>query len=298
MVGFNIKLLKNRLLNAAILLRIRILVYSSIVVLFCLTWTLCLAAESKVLLEKQTLPPAVQNGTPSENHSGNIELKINEVKKRLVEAKAEENEQKASQLGITLSQLQDRSLKLQDLETVYQRLITALRKKTLLEKEEALLGKKWDARLQVELSQEPPYSLGFYDDVLDQLAMADQKKETAEREKSLAEKAMEDARSRLDEGQQTLRKYKEKTRIEEPKLNWEIDQAQLEVEIAQAIFDLQSVNQNNLSVEIQLASMQADVARENIAWVRKHLLFDKADLEKQLADQAATPLHQGSKISN
>jgi small-conductance mechanosensitive channel len=200
----------------------------------------------------------------------------------LAEAKAEENEQKANQLGITLSQLQDRGLKLQDLETVYQRLITALRKKTLLEKEEALLGEKGQAQHQIEISQEAPYSLSFYDNILDQLATADQKKETAELEKSLANKAVEDARARLDEGRQTLRKYKEKKGIEASKLNWEIGQAQLEVEIAQAILDLQSVTQKNLSMEVQLASRHADVARQNIAWVRKHLHFDKADLEKQL----------------
>ncbi len=236
----------------------------------------------------------VQNGTPSEIDSNAIDLKINAVKKRLAEAKSEENEQKAHQLGITLSELQDRSLKLQDLETVYQRLITALRKKTLLEKEETLLRKKWQAQQQVEISQEPPYSLSFYDDILDQLAVADQKKETAELEKSLANKAVEDARARLDEGQQTLRKYKEKKGIEASKLNWDIGQAQLEVEITQAIFDLQSVTQNNLSVEVQLAILQADVARQNIAWVRKHLHFDKADLEKQLEtiEQTRTELQK------
>lgn len=276
------KVLKNRVLNAAVLPRIRILVYSATVVLFCLISTLCLAAVPKVFAEKQDFPSMVQNGTPSEIDSSTIDLKINEVKKRLAEAKAEENEQKANQLGITLSQLQDRGLKLQDLETVYQRLITALRKKTLLEKEEALLGEKGQAQHQIEISQEAPYSLSFYDNILDQLATADQKKETAELEKSLAKKALEDVRSRLDEGRQILRKYKENKGISASKLNWDIGQAQLEVEIAQAILDLQSVTQKNLSMEVQLASRHADVARQNIAWVRKHLHFDKADLEKQL----------------
>jgi potassium-dependent mechanosensitive channel len=269
------------------------IVFPGIIMFFGLIMALTAVLPNAFAAKKDPLS-LVQNGTPSEIDSTNIELKINEVKKRLAEAKTEENGQKANQLGITLSQLQDRSLKLQDIETVYQRLITALRKKTLLEKEEALLGKKWEARQQVELSQEAPYSLSFYDNVLDQLAMADQKKETAEREKNLAKKAMEDARSRLDEGQQTLRKYKEKTGIAASKLKWEIGQAQLEVEIAQAIFDLQTVNQKNLSVEIQLASMQADVARENIAWVRKYLHFDKGDLEKQLEtiEQTRTELQK------
>ncbi|HUV76484.1 MAG TPA: mechanosensitive ion channel domain-containing protein, partial [Desulfobacterales bacterium] len=272
--------------------------FSGIIVFFGLTMALC-SVLPNAFAAKQDPSSVVQNGSPSEIDSSNIELKINEVKKRLAEAKAEENEQKVNQLGITLSQLQDRSLKLEDLETVYQRLITALRKKTLLEKEEALLGKKWQAQQQIEISQEPPYSLSFHDNIFDQLAMADQKKETVELEKSLAKKALEDVRSRLEEGKQTLRKYKEKTEIkgtgiEASKLNWEIGQAQLEVEIALAIFDLQSVTQKNLSVEVQLASLQADVARQNIAWVRKHLHFDRDDLEKQLEtiEQTRTELQK------
>ncbi len=272
--------------------------FSGIIFFLGLTMALC-SVLPNAFAAKQDPSSLVQNGTPSEIDSSNIELKIHEVKKRLADARAEENEQKANQLGITLSQLQDRSLKLQDLETVYQRLITALRKKTLLEKEEALLGKNWQAQQQIKIPQEPPYSLSFHDNILDQLAIADQKKETAELEKSLAKKALEDARSRLDEGHQTLRKYKEKTAIkgtgiEASKLNWEIGQAQLEVEIAQAIFDLQSITQKNISVEVQLASLQADVVRQNIVWVRKHLHFDMADLEKQLEtiEQTRTELQK------
>ena len=267
--------------------------FSGIIVFFGLTMALC-SVLPNAFAAKQDPSSVVQNGAPSEIDASAIELKINEVKKRLADARAAENEQKLNQLGITLSQLQDRSLKLQDLETVYQRLITALRKKTLLEKEEALLGKKWEAQHQTEISQEPPYSLSFHDSILDQLAMADQKKETAELEKSLAKKALEDARTRLDEGEQILRKYKENNGIAASKLNWEIGQAQLEVEISQAIFDLQSVTQKNLSMEVQLASRQADVARQNIAWVRKHLHFDKADLEKQLEtiEQTRTELQK------
>jgi len=229
----------------------------------------------------------IQNNTPSEIDLSSIELKIKEVKTRLADAEAEENELKANQLGITLSQLQDRSLKLQDLETVYQSLITTLKKKTLLEEEAPLLRKEMQNQQQVGLLQKPPYSLSFYDNILDQLAGAELKKETAELEKSLAKKALEDARSRLDEAQQVLRKFKEKMRAkrsdpEALKLTWEINQAELELEFAQAVFDVRSAIKQNLSTEAELATQKADLAQKNTAWVREHLYFDEADLEKKL----------------
>jgi small-conductance mechanosensitive channel len=284
---FKIKLSKNRLLNAAVLSRIRALVCSTMVVLFCLTSTHCLAAVPKVFAERQDLPSAVENGAPSEIDSSKIKLKIDEIKKRLAAAKAAENEQTTNQLGITVSQLHDAVLKLQDLETVYQSLITALKKKTLLEKDADLLQKELPDRQKIGLLEKPPYSLSFYDNILDQLAGVDHKKETAELEKSLANKALENARSSLDEAQQLLRKTKEKMRVkrsdpEALRLNWEMGQAELELEFAQAVFDVRSVMKQNLSIEARLAIQEADFVQQNFARVRKHLGFDEADLNKKL----------------
>jgi potassium efflux system protein len=216
-----------------------------------------------------------------------VELKFNGVKKRVVNAEASENQQTAHQLGITLPQLQERTVKLRELNSVYQRLLTALKKKKILEKEEALLKEKEQTQQQVTLSKNPPYSLSFYDTILDKLITDDHKKETAILGISLAEKALADARSKLDDSGQDLRKYKEELASIEPgkdasKLKWALAQAQLESEIAQTIFDLQRTTKQNLSIEIQLAQQNLDVTQQNLVWVRKNLHFDNADLEKQI----------------
>jgi small-conductance mechanosensitive channel len=228
-----------------------------------------------------------QHEIPLEFDPVNIDLKIKEIKKRLAEALAGENERTARQLVVTLSQLQERTAKLRDLETIYQRLITALNKRIVLEKEETFLREKLENMQQSGIQQNPPYSLSFYDNILDQLVTADHKKETAVLETSLVEKTLEDATLRLDESRQNLRKLKEDKeseakRSEDPKLNWELDQAQLELETAQAISDVYKVVKKNLSIEVRLATQRVDVARQNIAWVRQHLYFDQADLKKQL----------------
>ncbi len=197
------------------------------------------------------------------------------------------NEQTAQQLGITLSRLQERTAKLKELESVYQRLLTALKKKKTLEKEEALFREKAQTQQQITLSKNPPYSLSFFDTILDKLITDDHERETAILGVSLAEKAMEDARSNLDESRQDVRKYKEELESIEPgkeasKLKWALAQAQLESEIAQAIFDLQRTTKQNLSIEIRLARQNLDVTQQNLVWVRDNLHFDKADLEKQV----------------
>ena len=245
------------------------------------------AAAPKVLGNKQSPTAVNHQKTLPEIDPADIELKFNGVKKSLVNAEASENQQTAHQLGITLPQLQERTVKLRELNSVYQRLLTSLKKKKILEKEEALLKEKKQTQQQVTLSKNPPYSLSFYDTILDKLITDDHKKETAILGISLAEKALEDARAKLDDSGQELRKYKEKLGAMEPgevtgKLRWELEQAQLTLETAQAIFDLQRTSRQNLSIEVRLAEQNEDVTQQNLVWVSNNLHFDNADLEKQI----------------
>jgi len=245
------------------------------------------AAAPKMLENKQSATTMNHQKPSPEIDIADIELKLNGVKKSVVTAEASENQQTAQQLGITLPQLQERTVKLRELYSVYQRLLTALKKKKILEKEEALLKVKEQTQQQVTLSKNPPYSLSFYDTILDKLITDDHKKETAILGISLAEKALADARAKLDDSGQDLRKSKEKLGAMEPgevtgKLRWELEQARLKLETAQAIFDLQRTTKKNLSIEVRLAEQNADVTQQNLVWVRKNLHFDNADLEKQI----------------
>jgi potassium-dependent mechanosensitive channel len=245
------------------------------------------AAVPRGLGNKQS-PAAVNPQKPlPEIDPADIELKLKDVKNRLAESEVSENEQTARQLGITLSQLQERTSKLRELDSVYQRLLTSLKKKKILEKEEALLQEKEETRQQISLSKNPPYSLSFYDTILDKLISDDNRKETAVLGARLADKALEDARSNLDESRQNLRKRKEELAAIAPgkdaaKLKWAFAQAQLELEISQAVFDLQKETRQNLSVEVRISKQYSAVTQQTLIWVRKNLHFDSADLQKQI----------------
>jgi potassium efflux system protein len=259
--------------------------YAAIVLfgLISMSW----AAVPKVLENKQS-SAAVNHQKPlPEIDPVDIELKIKEVKQRLTEAEAAENEQTARQLGILFPQLQERTAKLRELDSVFQRLLTALNKKKILEKEEALLKEKGQIQQQITLSKNPPYSLSFYDTILDKLITDDNKKETAILGISLAEKALADAKAKLDESGQDLRKSKENLAAMDPgkvtgKLSWDLELARLKQEISQGVFDLQRTTRQNLSIEVRLAEKNSDVTQQNLDWVSKNLHFDNADLEKQI----------------
>ena len=240
--------------------------------------------------------------TTQQNSSSDLDLstaeeKVKELDSRLTGAEKAINELTAKQLEVTLSELQERAVKIRDLETIYQRLVNALKRRATLEKDEALLREKVKSQEQVGITQQPPYSLSFYDGFLDQLAATEQKKEISRQARKLARTILEDALSRLEEWQQTLRLLKEEKESPETvtaKLNWELENAQIELELAQAMQYLQKINVQNLSTEIRLADLQLEVDRRNIDWVRKHLSYDKDDLEKHLSglEQTRTDLQK------
>ena len=258
----------------------------SIFVLLVLRPSLSLTTPGAMAQENKTQPTTQQNSS-SDIDLSTAEEKVKELNNRLTVAEKAINELTAKQLEVTLAELQERAAKIRDLETIYQRLVNALKKRATLEKDQALLGEKVKSQEQIGITQEPPYSLSFYDGFLDQLAATEQKKETSRQERKLARTILEDALSRLEEWQQTLRLLKEEKEKESPeagtaKLNWELENAQVELELAQAMQYLQKINVENLSTEIRLTDLQLEVDRRNIDWVRKHLSYDKADLEKQV----------------
>ena len=216
------------------------------------------------------------------------EEKVREFQRRFSQAEeAAIDEQAAQQLGVTLLEMQERAVKVRDTKAVYERVLTALKKQTTLAKEEVLLREKMASQEQVRISQDPPYSLSFYDNLLDQLATTEQKKGIINLAKNFALKAMEDAKVGLVEGQQTLRKLREKKEggaagLESARQNWELELAQLEQELTQAVFDLQKVTIQNLDMEAQVVDLQMDIAQKNAEWSRKHLHFDKADMDRQI----------------
>jgi hypothetical protein len=129
--------------------------------------------------------------TTHQNSSSDIDLstaeeKVKELSGRVTAAEKAINDLTAKQLEVTLSQLHERAAKIRDLETIYQRLVNALKKRATLEKDEALLREKVKSQEQVGITQEPPYSLSFYDGFLDQLAATEQKKEISRQARKLA----------------------------------------------------------------------------------------------------------------
>ena len=185
------------------------------------------------------------------------------------------------------SVVQEQEAKLRELQTRYQQLLTALKKQEDLLKEEDILRKKLALAVEDEISQKPPFSLSFYDSLLDQLDTVEQQKETLNLALEMAKRSLETAQGAMEDAERKLRRLKEElqaARSDQQKAQIEdaLKDADLQMEIAQVAANFQAVHLENLRKQLAFAELHESRLKKNIRWLRSHIHFDPADLEKQL----------------
>ncbi|MBW2081848.1 MAG: hypothetical protein JRI39_01865, partial [Deltaproteobacteria bacterium] len=183
--------------------------------------------------------------------------------------------------------MQEQEAKLRELQTRYQQLLTALKKQEDLLKEEDILRKKLALAVEDEISQKPPFSLSFYDSLLDQLDTVEQQKETLNLALEMAKRSLETAQGAMEDAERKLRRLKEElqaARSDQQKAQIEdaLKDADLQMEIAQVAANFQAVHLENLRKQLAFAELHESRLKKNIRWLRSHIHFDPADLEKQL----------------
>jgi len=211
--------------------------------------------------------------------------KIEDLQKRIQVAQKAENEQTAQQMGVKLTDLNERTGKLGAIQSAYERLLTALKKRPSLAEEETLLREK--LKIGQHISEKPPYSLSFYDSLLDELAIAEQQMQAAGVAVKLSEKSLGYASLKLEDTQKEWRSFSEKLtampeKTRSQKRKWDLGKATLELERREAFVRLEKANYDNLLAQFKIGGLRAEAARQKTALIKTQLQFDESDLKKQL----------------
>ena len=213
---------------------------------------------------------------------------IRAIEKRIKTAQVAKKGQATGESGARLSDPQERVAKLEAVRAVYERLLTALKKRSLLEKEEAHLRENLQDRGEQPLiPRKAPYSLSFYDTLQDELAAADQEREAANLAAALSRRTLDDAVSRQEEVGKEWRHLRDQLdaaseRADRIEIERELEKRQLEKDLSEVLVKLEKIHYENLSKQATLAELQGELARRKIDEVGKQIHFDEADLGKQL----------------
>lgn len=259
--------------------------YLAVIVLFYLAGQWIFAFQ--VHAENQTNTDRTADKESHELLSSKIKRKIEKINERLKISISAETEQNAKQMGVTLAQLQERTAKLRSIKAIYERYLTALKREDSLKKEESILKETIEDEHWIGISQKPPYSLSLYDLFLNKLSTTSQKKENAELSLKLAEKMTQEAENKVDSAQKALRRIKEELEtVKDEKvtlvLQLNLNQAEIEKEMAEANFDFHEITYQNLTKELHLVKLTRDIAQKQADWIKARLFFDQDDLEKHL----------------
>jgi len=218
-----------------------------------------------------------------------LEKKISEIKERIRISELAENEQSALQHGVTLAYMRERTFKLRDIQSAVERLLTALKKKDALETEETHLRENLKAKAQIGISQKPPFTLSFYDSLLDKLFVLQQQMETVRLAAKLSQRTLEDGKLRLENTQKEWRLLQEAVggipeNERTSELKWTLENAQLDMKLAGYLVSFEEVNRDNHLKRVLLTELQTNLLQKELHWIRSRLHFDKDDLDRRLLD--------------
>jgi potassium efflux system protein len=216
-----------------------------------------------------------------------IKKKLENIQERITQSKESENEETVQRLGIPLARIRERTDKLKEIEAYYNRQFTALKKQAALEQDIDNLNKKLKSANIIDVPQQPPFSLSYYDEYVTLLTENLRNKRTAELALKLYTRSLEEDKLRLKEASQKVRILKEdyegkQDSEENVQMAWKVELAEIEEELAKAMLKYQEIIFNNAQKEVELAKMKVEINQKNVNWIRRHLHYDEADLQKQV----------------
>jgi len=175
--------------------------------------------------------------------------------------------------------------RLREIEFIYQRQLNALKMNTTLAAEIASLKQRMANGRAYILKEKKPYSLGYYDSLLDAVTAVRQEKDALESSLKAANRDLDQKGKDLDAAEQAWRRVREEVETREGSAaenNFRYIQAQLDREASKASFELQEFNCSTIKAQMRLDDLKQDIATQKLNAIRKDASFDPAALKQEI----------------
>ncbi|MBT8341213.1 MAG: mechanosensitive ion channel [Desulfatitalea sp.] len=251
--------------------------------LISLAWAITPAGAAEPIIEK---PGDAGNGhwTVDAVHDA-----ITALDKRIALSEHSATEPSARQFGVSSSDLKTRINLLAQVKNTYLEMITYLGKKKDLQNDKALVLDQLAAQKLAGMDRKPPYSLGFYDILLQEAGSVDQELESILNSIDAGKRSIEDTRIALTNVLKEFRVRKEKLAAftAEPERSaeaWRLASLEIEQDLNELLFQNEQLKLENLEAERDILEVRSQIYQLKLNWVRANLQFDPKDLQQQLQD--------------
>jgi potassium efflux system protein len=199
-----------------------------------------------------------------------------------------DKEKLLAEQGTLASQTQhnQNAIRLQEIKYLYQRILNTIKKNASLAAEEAEWRKAIESGEAYQLSEKKPYSLSYYDKLLDQAASAQQEEDVLYTSVASNRSKLDESKKELGKAEVNWRRAKEEaSRTTEKTFEDDMDfvQAELDKEAAAAIVHLQTVLLDGLEREMRLVGFRKESAQLKLATIREDLAFDPDALNGEIS---------------
>ncbi len=229
-----------------------------------------------------------QAAAPSSPTSADIlQKRIEDVERRIVAAENAVSSATADALGVSLDELRQRVAILRENAAYLRRNKLALEDRTVLQKELGSLREKLAAGT-LDVPQQPPFTLSFYDGYLDQLDTLAQRRDSITMSLSMSTTSLETLKARLDDiarQQRALAEQKEKGTsdpTERKRMEWRSERLQLLQELGNANLEQLTRAVENQKLEQEIVAVTREILTRTASWISENVHFDQEDLDKQV----------------
>ena len=238
------------------------------------------------LIPAQTFQVA-SSDTTDFSQPESIKAKINELQNRIQAARQVDVEKEAKRLGIEAAEYQRLIDQMNAEQSAYEQLIKITEATRVAADKEALLRRSPATPNGSLIAEEPPYSLPFLDNLLDDLQSAEQRKIIAEMALLQSRKTIETTDTRIVELERKRRQLVERQEgktdgdIAGP-IQWQIKRLSQDVDLNRALLALEKAKYTKLELEDRLVAMERTLVKQKVQWVRQHPDKDDSALKAKL----------------
>lgn len=227
-----------------------------------------------------------QDASAEEYSEADLKERIKTLEKRLEPVTALVNGVPPPDAGLTLPELQEYETRLLATLSTLQRIENAKKKKQGLDEEQHLLKKKLETGQYMDISEKPPFSLSFYNTLLDTGDALLQQKESITAAISLSKRTLEEAAISLEEMKKQVRQMKDQRSIgkEAPKTVSEamiLEAITSHEELASATLVFERIKNQSALKESEIIELKIAILDRRKSWVEERVAYDEEDLKKQ-----------------
>ncbi|HPI97990.1 MAG TPA: mechanosensitive ion channel, partial [Synergistales bacterium] len=218
----------------------------------------------------------------------NLQKRLEEVDKLIREWNSADKAAVAWQYNKTEADVLKRITKLNSMASYYRRLLSEIEKGANLSQDLARLQENGSQPGQSLVTEEPPYSLSFYESYLADLESTRKRINTLKRSAAFSQSAIEAAEAELGRAQSQLRILQEQVdkvgTDAVPELTWEYEGVKIDEELNRVNLAFQKEKLSNLRMEIKSLELSLERSRKGVNWIKENLQYNEEDLQEHIQE--------------